>query len=54
MNYVEEVKIEDKFLLKFIKDKYSKLGINSLDSFNEFLKNNNLDDKNAKKKLLLN
>ena len=53
MNYVEEVKIEDKFLLKFIKDKYSKLGINSLDSFNEFLKSNNLDDKNAKEKIAI-
>ena len=53
MNYVEEVKIEDKFLLKFIKDKYSKLGINSLDSFNEFLKSNNLDVKNAKEKIAI-
>jgi len=53
MNYVEEVKIEDKFLLKFIKDKYSKLGINSLDSFNEFLKSNSLDIKNAKEKIAI-
>ena len=53
MNYVEEVKIEDTFLLKFIKDKYSKLGINSLDSFNEFLKSNNLDVKNAKEKIAI-
>ena len=45
MNFVEELKVEDKFLFNLIKNKYSKMGINSLESFEEYLKNNNLDIK---------
>ena len=33
MKFVEELKINEKLLLTFIKDKYSKVGINSLEEF---------------------
>ena len=45
MNFVEELKIDDKFLSNLIKNKYSKMGINSLEDFERYLKNNNLDIK---------
>ena len=32
MKFVEELKINEKFLLTFIKDEYSKIGINTLDN----------------------
>ena len=36
MNYVNEIKVDNKFLLMFIKDKYSKIRLNSLESFENF------------------
>ncbi len=53
MNFVEELKIEDKFLLNLIKNKYSKMGINSLENFERYLKNNNLDIKIIKEKFTI-
>ena len=53
MNFVEELKVEDKFLFNLIKNKYSKMGINSLESFEEYLKNNNLDIKIIKEKFTI-
>ena len=37
MNYVKELKVDDKFLLKFIKSKYSNIGLNSIESFQNYL-----------------
>ena len=51
MNFVEELKIDDKFLSNLIKNKYSKMGINSLEDFERYLKNNNLDIKIIKENL---
>jgi len=51
MNFVEEIKVEDEFLLKFIKSNYSKIGINSIKSFEDYLNENNLDIKIAKEKI---
>ena len=51
INYVEEIKVEDQFLLKFIKASYSKIGINSIKSFEDYLNENNLDIKIAKEKI---
>ena len=42
MNYVEEIKVEDKFLLNLIKNKYSRKGIDTLENFENYLKSNNL------------
>ncbi len=53
MNFVKELKIDDKFLLNLIKSKYSRLGVNSLEDFKDYLKNNNLNDKKIKDKLIV-
>ena len=42
-NYVKELKVDDKFLSKLIISKYSKIGINSFEKFENHLKNKNLD-----------
>ena len=49
-NFVEELKVDDKFLLKLIVSKYSKIGIDSLEKFEIFSKDNNLDIKLIKEK----
>lgn len=53
MNFVKELKVDDKFLIQLIKNKYSKVGVNSLEDFENYLKNNNLDIKNFKEKLYI-
>ena len=53
MNYVNELKVDDKFLLNSIKNKYSRVGVNSLESFKVFLKNNNLNYDVVKEKLII-
>ena len=45
MNFVEELKVEDKFLMSLLKRKYLDLEINSVKNFENYLKNNNLDIK---------
>ena len=51
--FVKELKINEKFLLIFIKDKYSKIGINSLEDFKIYLKDNNLDFKIIEEKFTI-
>ena len=51
--FVKELKINEKFLLTFIKDKYSKIGINSLEDFKIYLKDNNLDFKIIEEKFTI-
>ena len=53
MNFVKELKVEDKFLLNIIKSKYSKVGINSLENFKNFLKDNNLNFEIVREKLTI-
>ena len=53
MNFVEEVKVEDKFLLQLIKNKYSKSNINSIESFEIYLKDNNLNFITIKEKFAI-
>ena len=50
---VEELKIDDKFLLRLIVSKYSKIGIDSLEKFEAFLKEKNLDTKSIKEKFYI-
>tara|TARA_Y100000816_G_scaffold210731_1_gene156422 strand:- start:778 stop:1710 length:933 start_codon:yes stop_codon:yes gene_type:complete len=52
-NVVEELKIDDKFLSKLIKNKYSKIGIVSLKEFENYSKNKNLDLKLIKEKFAI-
>ena len=51
MNYVKELKVDDKFLLKFIKGRYSNKGLNSIESFQNYLKDNNLNIKTVNEKI---
>ena len=51
MKFVKEFKVEDKFLQNIIKHKYSKIGINSLENFKSFLKDNSLDFEVIREKL---
>ena len=50
---VEEFKIDDKFLSRLIVSKYSKIGIDSLEKFEAFLKEKNLDVKLIKEKFYI-
>ena len=49
-NILEELKVEDKFLSNLIISKYSKIGIDSLEKFEIYLNDKNLDIKLIKEK----
>ena len=51
IKYVKEIKIEDDFLLRYIKNKYSNIGLSTIESFENYLKENNLNIKLAKEKI---
>ena len=51
--FVEELKVDDKFLSKLIVNKYSKIGVDSLEKFEAFLKEKNLNPKFIKEKFYL-
>ena len=53
MNFVKELKVDDKFLLGLIKNKYPNLNISSIENFENFLKKNNLNIKNIKEKFYI-
>ena len=53
MNFVKELRVEEKFLIKLIKGKYSKIGLNSIEDFENYLKNNDLNIKNIKEKFAI-
>ncbi len=53
MNFVKELKVEDKFVLGLIKNKYPNININSLENFENLLKKNNLNIKNIKEKFYI-
>ena len=52
-NIVEELKVEDKFLSNLIISKYSKIGIDSLEKFEIYLNDKNLDIKLIKEKFTI-
>ena len=53
MNFVKELKVEDRFLLNIIKNKYSKIGVNSLENFKNYLIDNNLNFETIREKLTI-
>ena len=53
MNFVKELRVEEKFLIKLIKGKYSKIGLNSIEDFENYLKNKDLNIKNIKEKFAI-
>ena len=50
---VKDIKVEDKFLLDLIRRKYFKTEINSLEIFESYLKNNNLNINTIREKLTI-
>ena len=50
MKYVKELKVNDKFLLNLIKGKFSRLSIDSIKDFEQYLKNKELNIENIKEK----
>ena len=53
LKFIKEIKVDDRFLLKFIKNKYSRIGIDSLDSFENYLQTNNLEIDKMKEKIYI-
>jgi peptidyl-prolyl cis-trans isomerase SurA len=53
INYVDDIKVEDKFFLKLIKGRYSKIGLDSIESFEKYLEDNALDVKSVKEKFAI-
>ena len=51
MNF-EKLRVDDRFILSLIK-KYSKMGINSLENFENYLKDKNLEVENIKEKFTI-
>ena len=43
LNFIKEIKVDDKFLFNLMRSKYSRPNINSLEDFEKYLKNNNLN-----------
>ena len=52
-NFMDELKVDDKFILRLIKSKYSKNSIDSLEKFEIYLKDKNLDIKLIKEKFAI-
>ena len=53
LEFIDELKVEDKFLLNIIKSKYSNTNIDSLEGFKIYLKENKLDFNNVSEKLTI-
>ena len=51
LKFVKEIKVDEKFLLRFIQNKYAKIGLNSLESFNEYIEKNDLNINVVKEKI---
>tara|TARA_Y200000002_G_scaffold32160_1_gene23695 strand:- start:397 stop:1332 length:936 start_codon:yes stop_codon:yes gene_type:complete len=43
LNFVEEIKVEDKFLINLLKNKYSAINFDTMKSFENYLEENNLN-----------
>lgn len=53
MKFVKELKVNDKFLLNLIKGKFSKLNIDSIKDFEQYLKNKELNIENIREKFTI-
>jgi len=53
MNFVEELKVEEKYLAKFIKNRYSQKGLDSIENFEKYLRENKLNIKSIKEKFII-
>jgi len=53
LKYVEEIKVEDKFLMSLLKSKYSQIEFGSIINFENYLKENDLNVKLIKEKFAI-
>ena len=53
MKFVRELKVDDKFLLRLIERKYSRLNINSIKNFEKYLEKENLNVEIVKEKFII-
>ncbi len=53
MNFIKKLQVDDKYLQTFIRNKYSKIGLNTLEDFENYLTKNNLDLKTIKEKFYI-
>ena len=53
MKFVRELKVDDKFLLKLVERKYSRLNINTIKNFEKYLKKENLNIEIVKEKFII-
>ena len=53
LRFVKEIKVDDRFLLNFIKNRYSRIGLDTLDSFENYLQTNNLKVNKMKEKIYI-
>jgi len=53
MRFVKELKVDNKFLLKLIERKYSRLNIDSIKNFEKYLKKENLNIEIVKEKFII-
>ena len=53
LNFVEEIKVEDKFLMNLLKTKYSQIEFSSMVNFENYLKENDLNVKLIKEKFAI-
>ena len=53
MRFVKELKVDNKFLLKLIERKYSRLNIDSIKNFEKYLKKENLNIETVKGKFII-
>ena len=53
LNFVEEIKVEDKFLMNLLKSKYSQIEFSSIVNFENYLKENDLNVNLVKEKFAI-
>ncbi len=53
LKYTNELIVEDKYLNKLIKSNYSKLGLENVNDFENYMKNYNIDLENIKEKMMI-
>ena len=53
MNFVKELKVEEKYLTQFIRNKYSQKGFDSIENFEKYLTENELNIKLIKEKFTI-
>ncbi len=53
MNFVKELKVEEKYLTKFIKNRYSQKGLDSIENFEKYLRENKLNIKSIREKFTI-